>query len=364
MKPLVAYLDQKDWIKLGQIKHGISSDTKSCEAYKTIKEAVKSGKIIIPISIVNFIEIGGSKYKAQQMRLIETMYDFSQGYVLQPFEVTLDQEMSMLILKQMSKYSKIEYRRSILDKLNIQNTKYNPSSTYIGKGIGYLFQRNEVKGQLRNRKTGQKLTDEELKKIEDGLISLKAFKMLIKNNDVEKMYSDTKTKYLELVKSIDLFRKKYLQTQKGSKRDDVAGAHFMMFALGDEITKKTMYYTKLFNISVKNSQECMDQIFPQAIQSLPHDQPKIYIQRMLMKMPLLYCLFKLEYERDKHFDKEIKSNDIFDTNALSSALPYCDIIVCEKFFGRAIKKLQLDVEFNTNVFLNIYEFADYLKTIN
>lgn len=71
-------------------------------------------------------------------------------------------------------------------------------------------------------------------------------------------------------------------------------------------------------------------------------------------------------------DKEIKNkitfrNDIFDIRRISSAIPYCDVLLCDNKWKNCIRKLKIDNEYNIKVFsgksIDLNEFERYLSSL-
>ncbi len=78
-------------------------------------------------------------------------------------------------------------------------------------------------------------------------------------------------------------------------------------------------------------------------------------------MPSAWCWYKLEEYRDRHYERKVKVTDIMDIRALSNAIPYCDVIVCDKFYANVAKNSKLDKLNNTIITHNLSDLLDILK---
>lgn len=71
-------------------------------------------------------------------------------------------------------------------------------------------------------------------------------------------------------------------------------------------------------------------------------------------------------------EKEVKNNitfknDLFDIRRISSAIPYCDILLCDSKWKNYLRKLNIDDEYNIKVFsaksVDLKEFESYLSSL-
>lgn len=83
----------------------------------------------------------------------------------------------------------------------------------------------------------------------------------------------------------------------------------------------------------------------------------------LMALPSrkVVTLMHLHYLKDVHRDWTI--NDLRDIAALSTAIPYCDVVVTDKkAYDTAVKRAHLDTEFSTAIFSKLTDLAAHLAT--
>ena len=70
-------------------------------------------------------------------------------------------------------------------------------------------------------------------------------------------------------------------------------------------------------------------------------------------VPSLDIEIELVTERDQHWDRNIERNDIVDISFLSAAIPYCDVVVTEKFWAALIKRKKLNEKYHTTILRNL-----------
>ncbi|MCU1315253.1 MAG: hypothetical protein JWN63_575 [Candidatus Acidoferrum typicum] len=66
--------------------------------------------------------------------------------------------------------------------------------------------------------------------------------------------------------------------------------------------------------------------------------------------------------RDRQWSRKIQPNDVRDLAQLAVAVPYCDAVVVEKFWKRAIAETGLGRKYGTEVFCDLAELAAYLQS--
>lgn len=70
---------------------------------------------------------------------------------------------------------------------------------------------------------------------------------------------------------------------------------------------------------------------------------------LLERVPFLDVEINLHVERNEHRDRKIAPNDELDISFLSMAIPYCDVVVTERFWTSLIRRMRLDVKYATCV---------------
>jgi hypothetical protein len=84
------------------------------------------------------------------------------------------------------------------------------------------------------------------------------------------------------------------------------------------------------------------------------------VESLFKDFKTTYVLHVLTYCRDQHIDRKIQENDIHDMAMLAIAIPYCRIVVTEKFWTNIAKHEHLDRDYETAILGSPAELADYL----
>ncbi|MEU5874095.1 hypothetical protein AB0A73_21380 [Glycomyces sp. NPDC047369] len=85
------------------------------------------------------------------------------------------------------------------------------------------------------------------------------------------------------------------------------------------------------------------------------------IRNVVLSMPTALVSALLKAEHHRNYSNAWTSNDIFDIDAMSLAVPYCDIVVTENHRCNDLKKLKLDKKLNTVVLSKLSQLVDQLQ---
>ena len=102
--PKCLYLDQNKWIDLSRAHYGRPDGEAFQPALKAVRQAVQSGRLVVPISIVNLLEATSHKEPERRERLARFMVDLSGNLAILPFMVVYPWEIKNAVR------AKAEYR--------------------------------------------------------------------------------------------------------------------------------------------------------------------------------------------------------------------------------------------------------------
>jgi len=69
---------------------------------------------------------------------------------------------------------------------------------------------------------------------------------------------------------------------------------------------------------------------------------------------------ELCFYRDRQWTRNVQANDVGDLGHLVGAIPYCDVVVTEKFWCRAAKERKLDKHYGTSIFSDLESLLDII----
>jgi hypothetical protein len=79
-------------------------------------------------------------------------------------------------------------------------------------------------------------------------------------------------------------------------------------------------------------------------------------------VPSLDVNCELILYRDRQWSRQVAANDTADLGHLALAVPYCDAVVVERFWKRALTETKLDEKYGTAVYADIRELIDALES--
>ncbi len=274
--------------------------------------------IVFPFSMIHFIETASHKNKENRIKMFDFMWKISNGYTIKNYYYTTLPEV----------FNYIGCRTSIFPKLNMQDI-------FIKKGFPYAFgdYRIDVGENIPEQDT--KKTKKEAKKMVN---SKEAFRKLI--------YSEGFLENLpgrdyeeELSNRLERLRKKADEIDQSEKFRWNSG---MVGQFKDDILPTLIEICNAFNLNLFDFLKFDYNLTGPLSQTYP-------ISKLtLASFPSFYCFGALTFRRDIR-GVSIEPNMVNDIIALSVAIPYCDIVVTEKFFTGVAKQEKLHEIYNTHI---------------
>jgi hypothetical protein len=86
------------------------------------------------------------------------------------------------------------------------------------------------------------------------------------------------------------------------------------------------------------------------------------LTRFWSDIPSINADCELTAYRDRQWSRKIQPNDVRDLAQLAIAVPYCDAVVVEKFWKRAITETQLGQKYCTSFFCDLAELLPYIES--
>ncbi len=279
------------------------------EIKERLSQLSKSGKIIVPIGISMISEIVNREDHQQVIKILKLIDDLSNGVFF-------------LIYKTIFKN---ELKKQLLSKLNNKT----PSRINEEEIFGPTW---EMLGEITIK----------LKNLPPNLPSDEQINILF-----EKMASEIKLHNLSHAwfHSKGLYKNASGEYLEKRYKEEVPQVDFAQ-ALKEE---KGVYAKSLIN-------EVKDII----IEIMPHVTDEVKLKEILGKhltecienCPTFECYVTMhaKLRSGKDLSKSIKVNDFFDIFHLTEAIPYCDIILCDKGMAHVLKQeLKFDKKFKTEI---------------
>lgn len=313
------YLDQNKWIDIARAFYGRPDGKQFENILKKISEKVEAKEIILPLSALHFLETAKPEDKGRRERLAKFIFKLSNGFGLLPFYSLRKLEIINAIYKKLGEPKKI---------INLYDFAVDK------KGLFYSF------GSQLAIKSSNDLIKESLDEFindEETIIRLMGEFL---NRD---LFKEMKKEDIEM---LEFFEK---------ERAKIAGKY----------DKETVKKIVLWDI-IQNS---LLPMFPDIFNGLGINM-KIFTDNYLSEeksimsffydIPTVNVFVNLQVARDLEIQKRVDKNDVYDIGYLSTALPYCDIIVTENFWCAKIKEYGLDKVYGKQVLTDINDLLDII----
>ncbi|MCL2646854.1 MAG: hypothetical protein FWD61_07585 [Phycisphaerales bacterium] len=315
-QPPRVYLDQNVWIALSKAHYGRDDTGKYETPLKAIVAASNADLIRVPLSFVHMMEVCASGDMERRKRLASFMIKVSRQYAIFPCTKVWCEE----ALEVAARW------------LGVDIQWVNPE-LFVQQGLWYAF------GIAPIFKGGH---SDEIALIENAIRSDEmAVKMLS-----EWMASDLgrKLRAKSEVEAafLDDIRHRQLQSQgaEGKRRENTLMiARQMLLPIAEAECQKFGIQPAKLHEKIKSEDDLI---------AFAHDVPSFDV------------LLTLVLARDEEAQRKIDRNDIRDMAFLATAIPYCDIVVAERYFGNLAKRTGLDRKYGCTILTNATELMNVL----
>jgi len=306
---LYIYLDQNKWIDLVRAYLGKPNGKKFAKTLQLAQTAVDQDRAIFPLSqahIMETIKIGNLK---QREDLINRMIPLSKGWVLASPSILVQEELSREIPRLYGK----------------ETVKGQPEA--FGRGI--LFALGDPERLLSEMGISNPTW---LKAVLD---TPEAFSNFLTNAVTDRHFQQNWETFADQAEKGRALRK--LHSKEVRRRAYVALlAHGLQGHLAKVLSQLGLRLQDFFALGTEQLLAFFDTV------------------------PTLHVEIELATERDEHWDKSIDKNDTLDISFLSQAIPYCDIVVTERFWVSLAKRKKLDKKYDTVMLNDLTELNEYL----
>lgn len=312
----IIYLDQNKWIDIARAFYGKSEGDKYKTVLKLLQEKVLSGEIILPISTIHIIETSRKADKESRQRLSEFIAPMTKSFGILPNFMIRDQEVENAIMQKIGK-----------DPIN------NISEIVIKKGIyqmlGLEFEKDSIIEIFNQFTLNNEISDKVIAKIMIDLID-------------RELLDEIREEDEKAAKEYEIKRKQNQESLSKEMRLRLAISEMMNTAFLHKIIEQLNNH----GIEIKQFSDLL----------LNADDWKNFI----FSMPSIDIWINLHVLRDSNKDKSVHRNDSADIAFLSVAVPYCDVVVTEKYWTHLLVSNRFDKKYNTIVLSDINALIQYI----
>jgi len=317
-RPLVCYLDLNHWIGLSRANAGRADGERYVEALAACRAAKRSGAAVFPISDAHYVEMAKIRSESQRAHLAEVMWELS----------------GLTTILSRPSIMRMELDRSLSDLVGPTDGLLAPLPL-LGFGSAWAFGR--VGWRLRSDE--EDLTDEL-----DG-DALARFRLLTTTAE-RRILAGPKDDEIPALKEkgwdpyagLRVAEQRALEEAEQAKRFD-DGPKWRRGRIRDVILARELVielFDMLFDALTWRSL---------GFEFLEADRDRA--RRLVRSMPSSEVSTELKRAAHRNRQTRWRSNDIIDIDAMSLAVPYCDVVVTEQHRANQLRSAHFDDRMNT-----------------
>lgn len=301
------YLDLNKWVDLS--KGWYAQEGENYDLVCELKKKIANNEIIIAVSLVNLKETLKRMDEKRRNRLLEFIFEMSQGNAIAPFrDWIIEYEVENLFLEKLGK------------KVNFQ-------SKVIKKGVSGII---GLEANLVN-KVSKEVEKEQIEKVN----SLETFKLIYSTQKSADLARETSAQIEEKTNKLEEIRKR---ERKGIDKQKASEEVFKTFFRDFVVPEILKLYPK-YGFSITNVNMSIEEL-----------------KEVMKKFPAIYTYYSLLEGRDRDLNRKIQHHDLNDIMSFTMGIAYCDIVVGENMFVHIAKNSKLDRLYNTTITSSLKEF--------
>jgi hypothetical protein len=338
--PKLVYLDLNHWIYLSRAANGTTGGAPYLPALEACRHARATGSAVFVLSGAHYMELTKIADPAQRQRIAEVMEELSGFTTLLSRQVVVRLEIDALLD----------------DRLGL-TPEPTPSVDLLGHGVGHAF---GIRGgfTVRNEHDGSDASDTLREQMgADVFDELMARmnrlgeQMLLGGPEDSDIPDLLRLGYVANVAEEGAQRRADQETEQRRRHAGTA------WGAGNKLADIVM------------AREVMIELQDALVEALArrgiHDLGVLFTDKeasraVVRSMPVSYVSALLKTEQHRNKSKPWVSNDIFDIDALSLAVPYCHIVVTEKHRCHDLRLARLESRMDTVILRKLSDLAAYL----
>ncbi len=315
----IVYLDLNHWINMAQgIKKGGSP------LFDRLTSLAQQKKIAIPASGVLLMELLAVKNPEQRKDVGAVIRQLTDRFIIRDFDNVL----------------RMEITNSVVDHYGEGRRFTLPIMAF---GVGYLEAFGHVKLELRD---GAGVNSQEAAEVLDGyreiLEGSSALDTMLEKLNIPKIQEGSGEHQALIEATRGVRESSSGKSFAAQEREYIGGMAELV--------------SKYFGQAVSNLGVLVD--------GLPPAMPaKFRTTSFLESIPLIHNWSHLNlYLYHKNTEMKVEVNDLYDIGHLAVAIPYCDVVVCDKKMASVVSSSGLDETYQTKVFGDLAKAVDWLES--
>jgi len=304
------YLDQNQWIPLARAFHGRESSAALNQVARLASDAVAAGRVRFPISRSHLLEATKSADEVQRKRLIAAFLHFGRGWIVRPAELLYGEELL--------RWSCGETPRA---------------SSAIGRGLLAAYSDSRVAA----RQFGVSVAEiEETDRFGDSPAAW--------------YFTLTRPGFCSHVKETQAIAQNYANRVEGVRS---------AWAQLPPLKRKVVFAEGVIQDTISSLEPMTPEL--RAAMNLLASRPPTELPAAIGEIPTLDVLFVLSEAKTRDLSRPTDPNDLWDLGFLAPTLPYCQVVVTEKYWAHLAKATRLDKKYSCTVLPRLEELMPFLE---
>ena len=315
MEPRFVYLDQNHWIYLAQDYWGKPHKPDHKGLAARLLDAVKSDRVRLPLSTIHFIEHLRAESAARRHRLAQVFDRFSRGWHMASWSSVLP----------------VEIHRAVANALGERSTMLRPE--VFGKGFLFGLGPKERALLLEGRTEQQLNLLQSIAALPEAILDLLTYPNEAGRGRQNAMVIESSRANPAAVEELRSLRKSH--STEVHRRAQYAG--YML------------HHQELIFPALDAIGRTRDEFLSLGLEGLT---------AFWSSVPSLDVDCELTLYRDRQWSKSVNPSDVRDIGHLALAIPYCEVVVTERFWARAAEETGLAKKYGTVVWTDLTEVLE------
>ena len=347
------FLDLNHWINLSKCKSGHKDGKRYGAAFDACSAAVGEGSTLFPISLATIMEINAIQNPQQRLWLRQTIEQLSRFRAVLPRAITATFEFEQVLANQ-------------LDSIRLRTAPIDYVGVSVGWAVGKRIDSSVIDEQGRDVTTEAFPTvPPELRPFFDPeFMSYTLTGMVIEGPVDSSEEADLRARgwnpqrLTEMMDSRVLLESQFVNNLDDHIATDPSGVDWRKGRLRDVITTRELVLEtdEAFSTVLDQQGLTVDDVFdnsgtPSAIR---------HNRCITDAMPTFDVAVTLKASYHRNPNHPWTRNDIFDIDAMSTVLPYCDVVVTDKEMASHVDRTSLAGRLDTKVLSSLDDLVEQL----
>lgn len=349
----LVYLDLNHWINLSKSKSGHKDGERYRPAFDACAAAVDEGSALFPVSLSTIMEINAIRDPQQRLWLRWTIEKLSRFRAVLPRAIT----------------AALEFEQALANKLDNIRLRTAPVD-FVGVGIEWLVgvhinpsivdrQNNDVTTELISS-----LPPEFRWFMDPEFMSYTLIGIVIEGPANPSEEADLKARgwnpqaLTEMMDNRVLLESQFVRDLDEYIATDPSSVNWRKGRLRDIISARELYLetNEMFSAVLNQQELTIEDVFDTS-----ETPSSIHHNRCITdSMPTFDVAVTLKTSYHRNRDHSWTRNDIFDIDAMSTVLPYCDMVVTDKAMASHVGRTKLAGRLDTTVMSSLDDLVEKL----